>query len=41
MVEFAGPVTVMVKKIPDENAALVKDGFTREMAARLGGLIRP
>jgi hypothetical protein len=40
MVEFAGPVTVMVKRIPDENAALVKDGFTREMAARLGGLIR-
>jgi hypothetical protein len=27
MVEFAGPVTMMVKRIPDENAAIVKHGF--------------
>jgi hypothetical protein len=39
MVEFAGPVTVMVKKIPDKNAAIAKSGFTPEMTARLGGFI--
>jgi hypothetical protein len=37
MVEFVGPVTVMLKRIPDENAALVKSGYTRETMARLGG----
>ena len=41
MVEFAGPVTVMVKRIPDEYAALVEGGVTREMAARLGGFNVP
>jgi hypothetical protein len=41
MVEFAGPVTVMVKRIADENAAIVKGGFTPETAARLGGFIVP
>ena len=39
MVEFAGPVTVMVKRIPDKNAAIVKNGFTPETTARLGGFI--
>jgi hypothetical protein len=37
MVEFAGPVTVMLKRIPDEYAALVKSGYSRETMARLGG----
>jgi hypothetical protein len=42
MVEFGpGPVTVMVKKIPDENAAIVKYGFTSQTTARLGGFIIP
>jgi hypothetical protein len=41
MVEFAGPVTVMVKRIPHENIAIVKNGFTRETTARLGGFIIP
>ena len=41
MVEFAGPVTVMVKRIPDANAAIAKNGFTRETTARLGGFIIP
>ena len=41
MVEFAGPVTVMVKRIPDVNAAIAKNGFTPEMAARLGGFKVP
>jgi hypothetical protein len=41
MVEFAGPVTVMVKRIPDKNAAIAKHGFTRETTARLGGFIVP
>ena len=41
MVEFLGPVTVMVKRIPDANAAIVKSGFTRETTARLGGFIVP
>ena len=39
MVEFAGPVTVMVQRIPDENAAIVKNGFTPQTTARLGGFI--
>jgi hypothetical protein len=39
MVEFAGPVTVMVKRISDKNAAIVKNGFTPETTARLGGFI--
>jgi hypothetical protein len=39
MVEFAGPVTVMVKRIPEKNAAIAKSGFTPETAARLGGFI--
>jgi hypothetical protein len=39
MVEFAGPVTVMVKRIPDKNAAIAKSGFTPETTARLGGFI--
>jgi hypothetical protein len=39
MVEFAGPVTVMVKRIPDNNAAIAKSGFTPETTARLGGFI--
>jgi hypothetical protein len=38
MVEFAGPATVMLKRIPDEYAALVKSGYSRETMARLGGL---
>jgi hypothetical protein len=41
MVEFAGPVTVMVKKIPDKNAAIAKSGFTLETTARLGGFKVP
>jgi len=41
MGEFAGPVTVMVKRIPHENVAIVKNGFTRETTARLGGFIVP
>jgi hypothetical protein len=41
MVEFSGPVTVMVKRVPDENVAIVKNGFTRETTARLGGFIVP
>jgi hypothetical protein len=41
MVEFVGPVTVMVKRVPDENAAFVKQGFTAYTAARLGGFIVP
>jgi hypothetical protein len=42
MVEFGpGPVTVMVKRIPDENAAIVKSGFTPQTTARLGGFIVP
>jgi hypothetical protein len=41
MVEFAGPVTVLVKRIPDENAAIVKNGFTPQTTARLGGFIIP
>ena len=41
MVEFAGPVTVMVKRIPDENAAIVRNGFTPQTTARLGGFIVP
>jgi hypothetical protein len=41
MVEFGGPVTVMVKRIPDENAAIVKNGFTDKAAARMGGFIVP
>jgi hypothetical protein len=41
MVEFVGPVTVMVKRIPDENAAIAKSGFTPQMTARLGGFIVP
>ena len=41
MVEFVGPVTVMVKRIPDENAAIVKSGFTSQSAAHLGGFIVP
>ena len=39
MVEFAGPVTVIVKRIPDKNAAIAKNGFTPETTARLGGFI--
>jgi hypothetical protein len=39
MVEFAGPVMVMVKRIPDENAAIAQKGFTPETTARLGGFI--
>lgn len=39
-VDFLGPVTVMVKRIPDENAAIAKDGFTRETTAPLGGFPR-
>jgi hypothetical protein len=39
MVEFAGPVTVMVKRISDKSAAIVKNGFTPETTARLGGFI--
>jgi hypothetical protein len=39
MVEFAGPVTVMAQRIPDENAAIVKNGFTPQTTARLGGFI--
>ena len=39
MVEFAGPVAVMVKRISDKNAAIVKNGFTPETTARLGGFI--
>src|SRR5262245_33255509 len=39
MVEFAGPVTVMVKRISDKNAAIAKSGFTPETTARLGGFI--
>jgi hypothetical protein len=39
MVEFAGPVTVMVKRIPDKNAAIAQSGFTPETTARLGGFI--
>jgi hypothetical protein len=39
MVEFAGPVTVMVKRIPDKNAAIAKSGFTPETTVRLGGFI--
>jgi hypothetical protein len=41
MVEFAGPVTVMVKRIPDENVAIVKNGFTPQTTALLGGFIIP
>ena len=41
MVEFVGPVTVMVKKIPDANAAIAQKGFTPETTARLGGFIIP
>jgi hypothetical protein len=41
MVEFAGPVTVMVKRIPDVNAAIAKNGFTPETTARLGGFKVP
>ena len=41
MVEFAGPVTVMVKRIPDVNAAIAKNGFTPETTARLGGFKAP
>jgi hypothetical protein len=39
MVEFAGPVTVMVKRVADKNAAIAKSGFTPETTARLGGFI--
>jgi hypothetical protein len=39
MVEFAGPVTVMVKRVADKNAAIAKNGFTPETTARLGGFI--
>ena len=40
MVGFGpGPVTVMVKRIPDENAAIAKSGFTPETTPRLGGFI--
>src|SRR5262245_55408411 len=39
MVEFAGPVTVMVKRIPDKNATIAKSGFTPQTTARLGGFI--
>jgi hypothetical protein len=31
----------MLKRIPDENAELVKSGYTRETMARLGGLNVP
>ena len=41
MVEFAGPVTVIVKRIPDVNAAIAKNGFTPKTTARLGGFITP
>jgi hypothetical protein len=41
MVEFAGPVTVMLKRIPDEYAELVKSGYTHETMASLGGLNVP
>jgi len=41
MVEFVGPVTVMVKRIPDSNAAVAQKGFTPETTARLGGFIIP
>jgi hypothetical protein len=42
MVAFGpGPVTVMVKRIPDENAAIVKQGFTSQTTARLGGFKVP
>ena len=41
MVEFAGPVTVMVKRISDVNAAIAKSGFTPKTTARLGGFIFP
>jgi hypothetical protein len=41
MVEFAGPVTVIVKRIPDVNAAIAKSGFTSKTTARLGGFIIP
>jgi hypothetical protein len=41
MVEFAGPVTVMVKRIPDVNALIAKTGFTPQTTARLGGFIIP
>ena len=40
-IDFVGSVTVMMKRIPDVNAAIVKDGFTRETQARLGGFIVP
>jgi hypothetical protein len=40
-VDFVGPVTVMVKRIPDQNAAIVKHGFTPQTTARLGGFIIP
>src|SRR5262245_28771101 len=40
MVEFAGPVTVIVKRIPDVNAAIAKHGFTPETTAHLGGFRR-
>jgi hypothetical protein len=39
-VDFLRPVTVRVKRIPDENAAIAKDGFTRETTAPLGGFPR-
>jgi len=41
MVEFAGPVTVMVKRIPDENAAIAQKGFAPATTARLGGFSIP
>ena len=41
MVEFAGPVTVLVKKIPDVNAAIARSGFTAKTTARLAGFIVP
>ena len=34
MVEFAGPVTVIVKRISDVNAAIAKSGFTPKTTAR-------
>ena len=41
MVEFAGPVTVLVKRIPDVNAAIARSGFTPKTTASLAGFIVP
>jgi hypothetical protein len=39
MVEFAGPVTVMVKRIPEKNAAIAKSGFRIEEVEQFFGII--